>query len=201
MYVLLAACYISPMSFTNAAATPTPDITALQTISAPAWVSGPNERGTWELLYGCVFMLVLCVYTAIHLNVPAHHDTQLRYWLRKVKWVGIAIIAPEIVVYTVFEQWYHSRKFLKQLRMITELHTNRNLQVRFNAIFLWSSILTSILDWCQLRRNQTKFRHGLCAFRHHGRICFRRQQHSQLTQKSNTYPIRNPATRTTWFFL
>ena len=48
--------------------------------------------------------LVLCVYTAIHLNIPSKDDSQATVFLRKAKWVLIAIFAPELVVYVAWSQ-------------------------------------------------------------------------------------------------
>jgi hypothetical protein len=92
-----------------AIAAPIQNLTALNTVIAPSWVPDPSGRGTWNLLYSCLFTLLLCVYTAIHLNVPAWYDTKIDFWLRKTKWVFITILALEIVVYVAFEQWVAAR--------------------------------------------------------------------------------------------
>lgn len=89
--------------------------TALHTDIATDWVSSPNGRGTWDILYGCVCTLIACVYTAIHLNIPPNDEKEWRTLRRKLKWIFIALFAAEIVVYTAFEQWYLGRKFLKKL--------------------------------------------------------------------------------------
>ncbi|KUJ17077.1 uncharacterized protein LY89DRAFT_550286, partial [Mollisia scopiformis] len=78
------------------------NLTALRTDIAPAWVSSPGGRGTWEILYSCLFTLLLCVYTAIHMNVPPAGESKFAFWLRKTKWVAIAVFAPEIVVVNAF---------------------------------------------------------------------------------------------------
>jgi hypothetical protein len=111
-----------------------------QTVIAPSWVADPTSRGTWSILYSCLFTLLLCVYTAIHLNVPPFYDTTLSFYLRKVKWVLIAVFAPEIVLYTAFEQFIMARKFLKELNKITDdaisnRNTDKKLKVRFPPIY------------------------------------------------------------------
>lgn len=78
------------------------NLTALRTVIAPGWVAGPGDRGTWDILYSCLFTLLLCVYTAIHLNVPPPDDIKFSFWLRKTKWVAIAVFAPELVVVNAF---------------------------------------------------------------------------------------------------
>ena len=98
---------------------PTQNFTALRTDIAPPWVPDPDNRGTWSLLYSCVFTLVLCVWTAIHLNVPSYHESKTSQWLRKLKWVLLAIIAPELGVYTACEQYSQARKLIHQLGEIS----------------------------------------------------------------------------------
>lgn len=103
---------------TRASVNSTVNVTALRTEIAPAWVAGPEGRGTWEILYSCVFTLLLCVYTAIHLNVPPPNETKFSSWLRNTMWVAIAIFAPDVVVVNAFQQWKVARNFIKELNEI-----------------------------------------------------------------------------------
>ena len=84
-------------------AAPVINLTALRTETAPSWMPSPSGGGTWDLLYSCTFTIFLSVYSAIYLTVPPE-ESRFRFWLRKTKWVFVAILAPEIVVYTAFEQ-------------------------------------------------------------------------------------------------
>jgi hypothetical protein len=113
----------------SAVAAPVANLTALQTEIAPSWVRSPGGRGTWDLLYSCGFTILLCVYTAIHLNIPSPDDTQFTFWLKKTKWVAIAILAPEVVVYTAFEQWLHAKQFLSRLRKAVKNHDDNAFKV------------------------------------------------------------------------
>lgn len=94
------------------------NLTALRTNIAPSWVPDPNNRGTWTLLYSCIFTLALCVWTAIHLNVPAHGESSMDQWLRKAKWVMLAIIAPELGLYTSWYQFQQARDFVSELSKV-----------------------------------------------------------------------------------
>ena len=105
---------------------PTQNFTALRTDIAPPWVPDPDTRGTWSLLYSCVFTLVLCVWTAIHLNVPSYRESKISQWLRKLKWVLLAIIAPELGVYTACEQYFQARKLIHQLGEISAKYGNQS---------------------------------------------------------------------------
>ena len=93
----------------------TQNLTALQAEIAPAWVSEPNGRGTWSLLYSCTFTLTLCVYTAVHLNIPRSKDSRWVIYGRQVKRTLIAIIAPEVVLYTALHQFTKAVKLWRTL--------------------------------------------------------------------------------------
>ena len=94
--------------------------TALNTEIAPLWVSEPNFRGTWRLLYSCVFTLTLCVYSSIHLNVPRKGERLWPYYRRKAKWVLIAILTPEIALFTAYTQFFTARKLYKELNSLLD---------------------------------------------------------------------------------
>ncbi|KAI5819567.1 hypothetical protein BZA77DRAFT_304353 [Pyronema omphalodes] len=105
---------------------PLRNLTALKEEPAPMWVAQPAYRGTWGILYSCTVTLGLCVYTAIHLNIPAYEDKASKIWLRKIKWMFIALIAPEIVLYTAWSQWYQAREIRDKLNKLVDEH-NRKL--------------------------------------------------------------------------
>ena len=65
------------------------------------WEPSPQTRGTWDLLTACLLTLVLCLWTAVHLNVPEPHH----FWrpkFRKVGWMLLALLAPELMVYVAW---------------------------------------------------------------------------------------------------
>ena len=66
------------------------------------WEPSCQKRGTIDILTTCTITMFLCVWTAVHLNVPPPGSI----WkprLRKVGWLILALVAPELVAYTA---WY-----------------------------------------------------------------------------------------------
>jgi hypothetical protein len=80
-----------------------------------------------------LFTLLLCVYTAIHLNVPPPDDTKFAFWRRKTTSVAIAVFAPEIVVVNAFRQWRVARGFVKALNKIAIKNNDKKFKVRFHC--------------------------------------------------------------------
>jgi hypothetical protein len=110
-YLLLSSQYASSLPLTT-------NKTALNTEIAPSWVPEPEGRGTWKLLYSCVFTLILCVWTAIHLNIPPAGETWIQHCTRKLKWVLIGIFVPEIVVCEAWVQWRYAKRLCKELNVV-----------------------------------------------------------------------------------
>jgi len=84
------------------------------------WESGPSGRGTTDILYNSTCTLVLCVWNSVHLNIPAVREDKWVTYRRKIKWVVIALLAPELLVFTAFQQWLAARKFLRELKRVQD---------------------------------------------------------------------------------
>jgi hypothetical protein len=80
-----------------------------QTPSFVGYVSEPNIRGTTTLVISCLLTLVLCVWSALHLNVPEEDATHLRLLLLNIRWIITGVYAPELVVFTAWRQWASAR--------------------------------------------------------------------------------------------
>ena len=97
------------------------------TVETTGWTSAPNFRGTWEILVDCVLTLTICVWSALHLNVPTADSTLTQRNLRRTRWILFGIFAPELVVSTAFAQ-YLTAKWLR--REILEDSRHRKGEVR-----------------------------------------------------------------------
>lgn len=67
---------------------------------APRWQPEPQTRGTYSIVSTCVITLSLCVWTALHLNIPEHSKADHQKW-RKAKWLLVGLLAPELVSQTL----------------------------------------------------------------------------------------------------
>lgn len=70
-----------------------------------AFVSDPDGRGTVSLVMSCLITLLLCVWQALHLNVPKRGETAWEKFVTNILWITIGIYAPELVVFTAWRQW------------------------------------------------------------------------------------------------
>jgi len=61
--------------------------------------------GLWDLFVSCVLTLILCVWSALHLNIPAPHERNFQAIWRNSFWILVGIFAPELVVFAAWRQW------------------------------------------------------------------------------------------------
>src|SRR5262245_44955080 len=88
---------------------------ASEEVPLTAWYSAPNFRGTWDLILSCVLTLTICVWSALHLNVPTE-DSRLRERnTRRFRWILLGIFAPELVVSTAFAQYLTARWLRREI--------------------------------------------------------------------------------------
>ncbi|RSL41831.1 hypothetical protein CEP54_015696 [Fusarium duplospermum] len=88
------------------------------------WEPEPTRRGTFSILSICLVTLSLCVWTAVHLNIPSSEErsqdqprgdsSEKWSWksfrwtaqtLRKAGWMILGILAPELVLFTALQQF------------------------------------------------------------------------------------------------
>jgi len=64
------------------------------------WQPEPLNRGTYSILSSCLVTLGLCIWTAVHLNIP-EHGGWLQQICRKAGWMALGFLAPELVRLTL----------------------------------------------------------------------------------------------------
>lgn len=75
-----------------------------------------DRRGTWTILSTCIITLTLCVYTSLHLNVPAHKDSAASTFFIKAKYVIFGLLAPELIVFNAWRQRKVASSLVARLR-------------------------------------------------------------------------------------
>ena len=121
------------------------NITHLKDDIAPSWVPEPDGRGTWSVLYGCVFTIWMCVFTAVHLNIPGADEGRWMDYARQAKWTCLAILSPDIVAVLAFDEFRAAFKLWRALnwysKSIHALRTERrDIEVRLQRKRFSSSV-------------------------------------------------------------
>jgi hypothetical protein len=74
------------------------------------FVREDNQPDTMSLLISCLATLGLCIYSAVHLNVPRRGEPLYRTLLEELKWCIIGLFAPELILYTAWRQLAAARQ-------------------------------------------------------------------------------------------
>lgn len=104
LFTAAAWCIVTQKSVSNAFTT-----NCSLPSETPGYVTGPNVRGTFDILWSCLIILFLCTWTVQHLNVPEYTPyrrktriekirTGVSEALRKIKWMLATIFAPEFIL-------------------------------------------------------------------------------------------------------
>ncbi|KAH7336346.1 hypothetical protein BKA65DRAFT_506239 [Rhexocercosporidium sp. MPI-PUGE-AT-0058] len=100
------------------------------TTATVGWMSGPDGRGTISLVISCLLTLGLCVWSAMHLNIPPHDESTAETWIRHIKWGLVGIFAPELVVFAAWRQHNSAKELHNQMNQ----HIGASLQEKTNGI-------------------------------------------------------------------
>ncbi|PYI01451.1 hypothetical protein BO78DRAFT_378968 [Aspergillus sclerotiicarbonarius CBS 121057] len=96
------------------------------------WVSPPNTRSTSEILFSCLSIFLLCSWKCVHPNVPSIEESEAgwhslwgwipywptaplrRLWGRRIGWMALIVIAPEIGVTMAYVEFMSAREMFKK---------------------------------------------------------------------------------------
>ncbi|KAH6879412.1 hypothetical protein B0T10DRAFT_609854 [Thelonectria olida] len=96
------------------------------------WVAPDASRDTWDIIWSCLSIFIVCSWKCVHLNVPTHresiagwekvcgifyrpsHQLMMKWW-RKLLWMFVIAIAPELGVSQAVRQWRMAREELDRV--------------------------------------------------------------------------------------
>lgn len=81
------------------------------------WANDPSGRGTENVLYSCFNTLFLCAWTAFHPNIK-FVDSKFWALLHRLRWMFIAILLPEVVLYSAWSQWWAARDLRNEINRL-----------------------------------------------------------------------------------
>ncbi|KLP15038.1 uncharacterized protein LW94_6800 [Fusarium fujikuroi] len=74
-----------------------------------------TQPGTFDILESCIFTLIACIFTALHLDVVSNPTWQ-RLLFEKAKWVLLTIVIPEISILTATRQFMEAWELRSDLQ-------------------------------------------------------------------------------------
>jgi hypothetical protein len=78
-------------------------------------------RGTWDIIWGFTITLALCVYAAVDPNIPRNEESYYITIFRKIEWMLITLLSPEIVLYSAWLQFCSAKSDIRRLNDISKV--------------------------------------------------------------------------------
>jgi len=107
------------------------------------WVSENNNRGTWSLVQTCLITLGLCVYSAVHLNCFQADCPQWMKYVVRGKWLVVALLAPEFIV---FNAWSQRRQAVRLARILRRRSGQEEPRSWVRSLCDWAGIRGGLDD-------------------------------------------------------
>lgn len=79
------------------------------------WIPEPNFRGTFSIISTCISTLAICVWSAVHLDISPDREHDTSVFVRKSGWLLVGLLAPDMLLYLAFSQWYNALWLLRSL--------------------------------------------------------------------------------------
>ena len=97
------------------------------------WVGSPDQRGTTDTLWSCLSAMLLCLWSMLHLNVPAPTDGFWTILWRKARWLLMGILAPEVPMVIACGQWSSATRSVRRMQELGVSKSQWTLEHAFFA--------------------------------------------------------------------
>ena len=67
------------------------------------WKPLPTTRGTYSIISSCLLVWGLCMWSAIHLNIPSKRSAKWQ-WVEKCEWLFWGMLYPEVITFLALQQ-------------------------------------------------------------------------------------------------
>jgi hypothetical protein len=133
-------------------------VVANNTALPVGWQKEPEFRGTFRIIWAPLLTLFLCVWTAVHLNLPRNKEKtrwyllpKRQYW-RRALWFTIGVFLPEMVAWCALRQYQEAKK-LDDL-VVKLLDEGRLLNDESMIKYVWVKICKVLLPNRARRQKQ-----------------------------------------------
>lgn len=82
---------------------------------------GANNRGTIDIVWSCVLVLLTAVWTVVHTNLPAAGEGLWRTIVRRLRWGCACVFAPDFVTLMAAAQWESASNSVEEMNTLPQL--------------------------------------------------------------------------------
>ncbi|KAI8952077.1 hypothetical protein F4801DRAFT_541856 [Xylaria longipes] len=88
------------------------------TVNQYSWVPSPDTRGTLDIVWPCLTTMALCLWSMLHLNLPAKDETYRTEFLRRLRWLFLGVLCPELPILFAFAQLSSARQSVEDMKKL-----------------------------------------------------------------------------------
>jgi len=78
--------------------------------------SATGDRGTLNIIWSCLFTMIICVYTTMDSNVRVPWGTPFQHFMEQASYVVAGLIAPELVLGEAANQYFKARAITRRMQ-------------------------------------------------------------------------------------
>lgn len=82
------------------------------------WVGQPDQRGSIDIIWNCVSALLICLWVMLHLNVPAKGEGFWLVFVRKSRYLFLAVFIPELLTVIAIGQWAAAKRSVAEMKQL-----------------------------------------------------------------------------------
>ena len=82
------------------------------------YVQQPDGRGTLSILFSCLATLSLCVWSALHLDLPEYDESKEHYIYKHIKWSLLGVFGPELLIWAAWRQYISAWVLTKSIKKV-----------------------------------------------------------------------------------
>lgn len=79
-------------------------------IDQKGFVGESGGRGTVDIIWGCLFTIILCVTASLRINYPSTSEHTWQVWARSFRWFIVCLAAPELLMILATGQRQEARR-------------------------------------------------------------------------------------------
>lgn len=87
---------------------------------------GDDTRGTVDIIWSCVLVLITAVWTVIHVNIPAPGDGLWTTMSRRLRWGFACVFAPDMLTLVAASQWDAAAKSVQSMNELEQMQDHPN---------------------------------------------------------------------------
>ena len=100
------------------------------------WVDGGHTRSTFDIIWSCISVILVCTWKVLHLNIPAREEIYApcgawkhwMIWVRKLKWMFFMAVAPEFALSIALGDYLWAKESVRKFQALHQQGNDLDLK-------------------------------------------------------------------------